>query len=215
MDAVSSVDQLSLLVVEDDEFTRLSLVGALRAEGYRVVGDTAYAGEAAELADRERPHVAILDLHLGEGPTGIDLARALRRDNPRIGIVILTSYEDPRMLGASMPDPPAGTQYLTKKSVGTIRVLHEAIRASLGSRSVAPSRTAPSSMGDLTDTQLEVLRLIAEGFSNQHIAASRDVTLKSVEATIARIAKTLELPTGPEFNQRALLARAYFQLGKS
>lgn len=200
-----------VIVVEDDNFTRHSVVAALDASGVQVVGSTAIAGEGHALAKRTRPHAAVLDLHLGEGPTGVDLALALRREDPGIGIVLLTSYDDPRMLSASIPDTPAGTQYVTKKSVETIQVLVKAIRASISSHVVKPTRTSNSELEILTNTQLEVLRLIAEGNSNQQIAALRGISAKSLEGTVSRLLKALNIPAGNDVNQRVLLARAYFE----
>lgn len=208
---MSRVQALKVLVVEDDNFTRNTVVAALQSQGVEVVAQTSIAGEAHGLTQKTRPHVAVLDLHLGDGPTGIDLARALRRESPHIGIVILTSYDDPRMLSSSMPEAPAGTQYVTKKSVDSIQHLVHAIRASISSNVVKPTRSSSSALSVLTNTQLEVLRLISEGLSNQQIAHVRGVSTKSLEGTVSRLIKTLEIPSGTEVNQRVLLARAYFE----
>lgn len=211
MTPLSPQTPVKVLVVEDDSFTRQTLVATLRGQGFDVVGDSGIAGDAHQLAQLTRPHVAVLDLHLGDGPTGIDLARALRRDNPNIGVVILTSYEDPRMLSTSIPEAPAGTQYVTKKSVESVGNLVQAIRVSVTSHVVKPTRITKSVIGQLTNTQLEVLRLIAEGHSNQQIAENRGISIKSLEGTISRLLKALDIPVGTAVNQRVLLARSYFE----
>jgi len=134
---------ISTLVVEDDAFTRVTLAESLRAQGVEVVLATAAAGEALELA-RERPlHAAFLDLHLGAGPTGIDLALALRRMHPRIGLVLLTTFDDPRLLSPTLPAPPPGTQYVTKRSISGVDRLIVALRAAAGVDRHA-GRDAPS-----------------------------------------------------------------------
>ena len=201
-----------VLVVEDDDFTRLSIAAALRAEGCDVF-ETALASEAALHAEKTMPTMAVLDLHLGPGPNGIDLARALRRNDPSIGIVILTSYDDPRMLSASVGEPPAGTQYVTQRSVTHIDDLARALRDSLRSHVVKPVRSEPPKLASLTDTQHEILRLIADGLTNQQIATVRSSSVKSVEAAIGRLAKALNITTSAEYNQRVLLAKAYYQSG--
>ena len=199
-----------VLVVEDDDFTRLSIAAALREERFDVF-DTALASTAATKAEDWMPTAAVLDLHLGPGPTGIDLAKALRRNDPSIGIVILTSYDDPRMLSASMSEPPAGTQYITKRSVAHIDDLVRALATAVRSHTVKPAHATPPKLANLTDTQHDVLRLIAEGHTNQQIADIRQTSVKTVESLIARLVKALEIPSSAEANQRVLLARAYYE----
>jgi DNA-binding NarL/FixJ family response regulator len=197
------------MVVEDDAFTRLTLAATLCAAGLDVVSETSNAREA--LASLSGPvDAAILDLHLGAGPTGLDLAGALRQARPEIGIVLLTSYDDPRLLNNRLPDPPPGSQYVVKKSVTDIDVLLSAIDAAC---SAERSRHAPTAagFGALTDVQIETLRLVALGLSNAEIAKRRFVTEKSIELTIARIARALNLSNQPGKNQRVNIATVYFK----
>jgi two-component system invasion response regulator UvrY len=201
---------LDVIVVEDDAFTRLSLVAALSAPGIRVVYDTASASDALTNAEVLLPHVAILDLHLGRGPTGIDLARSLRRQNPRVGIVLLTSFDDPRLLGENLPTPPAGTQYLTKRSVTSIESVVQAVGASMRALNVSPAVTHISPLEKLTGVQIETLRLISHGLSNSEIAARRGITEKSVEKSVTRICKALSVDTGPMSNQRVQIVKIFF-----
>jgi len=199
-----------ILVVEDDDFTRMSVVAALRSEGFGIAIETGTAGKAVTAAQSTPVDAAVLDLNLGTGPTGLDVARSLRRDSPHIGLVFLTSFDDPRMIDPASPIP-SGAQYLTKESVTHPRMLTEAIRASLNSSRVALNRRSHNHLEGLTDVQLEVLRMIAQGLSNKQIASQRMSMEKSVEGLISRIAKALDVPAGPDHNQRVLLARAYYQ----
>ena len=201
---------LDVIVVEDDAFTRLSLVAALSASGIRVVYDTDSASDAISHAESLRPHAAILDLHLGRGPTGIDIARTLRRHNPQIGIVLLTSFDDPRLLGENLPAPPAGTQYLTKRSVTGIDKIVQAVSASIKAMNVSPTVTHTSPLEKLTGVQIETLRLISHGLSNSEIASRRGITVKSVEKSITRICKALNVETGPMTNQRVHIVKIFF-----
>ena len=203
------------ILVEDDDFTRLMISSALKEQGLEVVLNTASPTVALEKSLELRPDLAILDLHLGKGPTGIDLAVALRRQQPKIGILMLTSYEDPRLLNPNLPKLPFGGIYLTKKSVGEIEILNSAISQAIDHRKWS-GRTEPhsqpiSSVAKLTDTQLETLRLMAQGLSNAEIAKRRFVTEKSVETSIARVAKAMGLSHDPGQNQRVHMARVYFR----
>ena len=78
-----------------------------------------------------KPDAVLVDLDLGAGPTGMDLAIALRRNFPSIGIVILTTFEDPRLLHPKIPNPPIGTEYLVKREVGDVNLLYNAILKSI------------------------------------------------------------------------------------
>jgi two-component system invasion response regulator UvrY len=216
---------LTAAIVEDDPFARTMLVATLRSQGVEVVIETAEPAEALALAPLRRPRVALLDLHLGDGPTGIELAHALRAVDPRIAIVVLTSFDDPRLLSTRLPDPPAGSRYLTKGEVASVEVLIRALkdavdaapssgqasRATPSSRSGRTGDTAGARVVDLTDSQLETLQLLAQGHSNATIAARRNVTERSVETTIRRIARALGLAPDATRNQRVHMARVYLR----
>jgi DNA-binding NarL/FixJ family response regulator len=201
---------LRVVVVEDDAFTRTMLVSTLSQAGLSVILETGSAAEAVQKAPNLKPAVAVLDLHLGIGPTGIDVAHALRRNDPAIGIIFLTSYSDPRLLDANLPPMPGNSQYLTKESVIQLEVLLQAISNSLVNKSAKTKFKTTSNMNTLTDIQIEVLRLLADGMSNSEIAKRRVVSEKSIEVTIARIAKTLNLAKDSSRNQRVHMAKAYF-----
>lgn len=203
------------IVVEDDDFTRLMITTALKEQGLEIVLNTPSPSVALEKSMELKPDLAILDLHLGKGPTGIDLAVALRRQQPKIGILMLTSFEDPRLLNPNLPKLPFGGVYLTKKSVGEIQTLNNAIGQAIDhkkwSGTWAPLPQPISSVAKLTDTQLETLRLMAQGLSNAEISKRRFVTEKSVETSIARLAKAMGLKQDPGQNQRVHMARVYFR----
>jgi len=206
---------ISTLVVEDDAFTRVTLAESLRAQGVDVVLATEAASEALEVARARPVHAAFLDLHLGAGPTGIDLALALRRMHPRIGLVLLTTFDDPRLLSSTLPDAPSGTQYVTKRSITgvdrLIAALRDAIEAASGRVNTDAAAAVDGPMQGLTDTQVETLRLVAKGHSNAEIARRRSVTEGSVEATITRLARALGVEPAASRNQRVHMAQVYFR----
>ncbi len=201
---------LRAMVVEDDSFTRLSLVAALEQKGITVVLQTGSAGEAVAASKTTPISVALLDLHLGSGPSGIDVSHALRRVDPKVGIVFLTSFSDPRLMNASLPPLPGGSQYVTKQSVTDINVLFKAINDSMSTkREARPEHNA--AFGNLSDIQIETLRLVAQGLTNAEIAKRRFVKPKSVELTINRVAKALGISADSTQNQRVHIAKVYFR----
>lgn len=203
---------LKLAIVEDEAFTRVTLSGTARALGFNVVIETESASKALSMATQNQPQVALIDLHLGAGPTGIDLAIALRSKLPNIGIVILSSFEDPRLLNPNLPTMPPRVQYVMKSEITHALKLKSIILASLNTDNAPPMREEQvSSVAKLSDTQIETLRLMALGLSNGEIAKRRFVTEKSVEISIARLAKKLQIEQTPSANQRVNIAKVYFR----
>lgn len=197
-----------VLVVEDDDFTRVTVAAALSSEGFEVVGAVGGVEEAMQLASTQLVDAAVLDLDLGPGPTGIDVAFALRRVQPTIGIVILTSFSDPRLLTSSLPQAPEASAYVVKQSLTDIGLLSAAVHGSI-TRDL-PVEQAPAIT--LSTAQIESLRLLSYGLSNAEIARVRVVTEKSVEQSISRAAKKLGIRAEGATNQRVALAREYFRL---
>jgi len=212
------MDSPRLLVVEDDAFTRTSIVGALAGNGIEVIDSVGTSAEAVTSFERNKPNAVLLDLDLGYGPTGLDLARAFRLRNPNIGLVMLTTYSDPRLLRANLPDIPAGTEYLIKSNIGEIKVVSEAIKQAIlntvssKARFRQPRNDVPRDIQGMTDIQVETLRMVAQGHTNSDIAKQRFVSEKAVEQTIAKIAKALDIPVATNQNQRVHIARVYFRL---
>lgn len=207
-----------LLVIEDDAFTRTSIVGALTGTGIEVIDSVGTSAEAITSFEKYFPNAVLLDLDLGYGPTGLDLARAFRLRNPNVGLVMLTSYSDPRLLRSNLPDIPAGTEYLVKNNINEIETVARAINAAIAftagskSRSTQARNDIPREIQEMTDIQVETLRMVAEGHTNGEIAKQRYVSEKAVEQTIAKIAKALGIPAATNQNQRVHIARVYFRL---
>jgi DNA-binding NarL/FixJ family response regulator len=205
-----------VLVVEDDDFTRNLLISALRSQDCDVVLESASATYALKTASRMRIDVAVLDLNLGRGPTGLDLALGLRRNIPEIGILFLTSYKDPRLLGNSTQLAPHGSVYLEKNSLGDISRIKRGIEKSISN--AKGGTTKPNielkrlgKTNELTDVQIEIVRMVANGYSNSEIAVSRNVTEKSIEQTLSRILKKIDLPANDKKNRRVELALYYIR----
>lgn len=200
---------VTAIVVDDDDFTRVTVATALQSPTIDVVGTASNGRQAMGLLARTKVDCAVIDLDLGAGPTGIDLAFGMRRVNPAMGIVILTSFSDPRLLTSSNREPPPGATYLVKQSLTDFGMLAAAV---LGTSLEAHPGSVGGPVNQLTDSQTECLRLLAYGLTNGEIARIRVVTEKSVERTISRMARELGIQANGPVNQRVALARHYFAL---
>lgn len=208
-------DRLKVMLVDDDPFTRMTLVATLDSLGFMVAGNVGTAKEALLLAAETRPDVAVIDLDLGEGPTGLDVARRLREMFPSIGLVVLSTYEEPRLMGFNQHPLPDDALYLVKRTVVDPEILGKALRMSVdddfrqGTLRVLPK----DALGvTLSDAQIDIMRLVAAGHSNAEIARQRSLTVPAVEKAIARLIKQLDLHASPDTNQRVAIAQAYFRL---
>lgn len=203
-----------VLIVEDDSFTRSLLVATVTGLGHVVVGDCANAADAMRAAASETPDVALLDLDLGAGPTGADLGHALRRALPAIGIVLLTSYEEPRLMGTRLRIPDDAV-YLVKQAVSQPTEIDRALRLAREPRahtSASGGVSVDSRAQGLSDGQIEIMRLVASGLTNAEIARRRYMSEHAVGKAVARLVTQLHLDYGDGDNPRVLITQAYFAM---
>jgi len=200
-----------VLLVEDDVFVRTTLSGLLSHRGFEVVGEVQSAEEALLLQQVANPHVLIVDLDLGPGPNGIDIATAMRNQNSQIGIIMLTSFSDPRFADSRNLPLPQGTIFFRKNEIHDISTLTTAI-LQVNRNPLIRNRTSLKIQNPLTSHQIEILKLLSEGHTTSSIAQLRNVSEKSIEAMISRIHSNLDLPKDKKFNPRVQLVRAYFSL---
>jgi len=194
-------------IVEDNDLLRLSLGTSLGQENIEIVFSVSTALEALELIETAKIDVLIADLHLGETINGIDVSLLWQKAHPDLGVVYLTSYEDPRLIsGGKSPVMADNSVYLTKSSISDIDQLIQAINLSLEKKG-APQNTRTGPLAKLTDVQMETLSLLALGHSNKEIARIRGINEESVAISLNRISKALGLPAQMDRNQRVHLAR--------
>jgi len=204
----------SILVIEDEALLRELIVTALEARGLEVVA----AGTAADAARAFRsldPDGIVMDIDLGIGPNGFDLAERFLAEETGVAIVFLTNLPDPRFAGRTPDDLPPGIAYLRKGAVREIDVLVEALdsamRGTVDGRmrhDLDPGRPLAS----MNRRQVEILRLVALGKTNAQIAELRGTTIKPVERAIARAFAAAGLDEGSEGNLRVEGARRFMRL---
>jgi DNA-binding NarL/FixJ family response regulator len=207
------VKNARLILVEDDPFTRATLGDALAMHGFDIRARVGTAFEAIEAQRNHDPQVALLDLDLGVGASGIDVAIALREKDPNIGIVFLTTYKDPRLINSNMPNLPEGAIFLNKLEMNSTAKI--AIQISLAVFKPLAKRTLPwvrrGPLSSLSAIQIEILKDVAAGLSTFEIARKRGVSEQAIDKSINRISKNLSIPKSADSNLRVQIVRAYFK----
>ena len=182
---------IRVLLVDDHEMVRIGLAAVLGTEeGIEVVGEAGNGAEALRLALEYKPDVVLMDLVM-DGMDGIETTRRLMEELPDCKVIVLTSYLDDDKL---YPVIEAGAfSYLLKTSRAS--EIAEAIRAAARGQSVLESQVAAKMMNRLrrpaqekrlphealTEREMEVLKLIAQGKSNQEVADELFIGVKTVK----------------------------------
>ena len=211
-----------VLIVNDDAFELSSLSAALRLHSVNVIGEAQTIPIAQNLFKSLQPDVVIIDIQFC-GEEGVSLARSLRKDKTDLGIILITSCPDLRLLGLKEKDIPHGSKIILKQSIADLLVIKDSIKLSVSSLTTKEKMAWVDSHGslhensftsvlsDFTDIQIETLRLLATGLSNAEIGRRRFVSEKSVEQIVARIAQHFGFLPDRTKNLRVLLTGEYFK----
>ncbi|MEH3148110.1 MAG: response regulator [Methylobacterium frigidaeris] len=130
---MTATDGLRVLVVEDEVFVALELECMLEEAGHSVVGTAASSVEAIALGERLRPELALVDIHLTDGPTGVAVAQALSRLN---GIAILFTTANAKRV----PEDLAGALGIVAKPYSPRSLLAAVAYAAQVRAGAAPER---------------------------------------------------------------------------
>ena len=178
---------LRILVADDHGIVRSGLKMLIdRQDRMSVVAEAEDGVAAVEAAQRERPDVAILDVAMPR-MTGIQAAREIRAHCPDTVVLLLSMYDDERYVHDALRAGASG--YVLKRQADVELV--EAVRAvAAGGRFV--SQLPGVELGDappdpLTPRELDVVKLIAEAYTNRQIAATLKVSEKTVESHRANV----------------------------
>jgi len=203
--------QRRLLLVEDEMLMSALLADSLKNANFAVetAADAAAARKAIKTFD---PDIMLIDIFLGSGPNGIQLANAVSQTNPEIGLLILTKYQDSLSSANDLGQLPENCGFLRKDMVSDTSYLVNAIEAVLSDRAaeVRQDMAIGKGVADLNEKQTQVLRLLAEGFTNAEIASRTELSVKSVERYLAQIFDHLEIRGEDGVNQRVEAARRYY-----
>jgi DNA-binding NarL/FixJ family response regulator len=208
----TATEVISVVVADDDRLTALTLADSLSRYGLKTLATVHTARDAIAAVTELKPQVLVVDLDFGPGPNGIDVAVRVRQALPLIGIVIVTAYEDPRLLTPDLPEAPSGIIYLVKQQIVNPEQVAAAAKLSKQMAINPPKKSLLNKRVNLTDSQIELLRLVATGLSNQAIAEALVITPDTVKKSITRLAKRLGVDHSSDSNVRVGLTHRYLLL---
>ena len=180
-------EPIAVLIVDDHPLVRQGIRTYLETQRDLVIaGEAASGQEAVDLVTDALPDVVLMDLVM-PGMDGVEATRRIRRTSPRTQVVVLTSYHEDAHI---FPALKAGALSYLLKDVGP-EELAAAVRAAARGEAVVHPRVAarlveelrgardeaPNVFAELSDREMEVLRLIADGRSNAEIAEHLPTTV--------------------------------------
>jgi DNA-binding NarL/FixJ family response regulator len=209
---------LRVAIVEDENLFRDLLHIALeRHAKLQVVGSFGNVDAALKDIPILEPDIVLLDIDLSGKITGVELGIALRESLPNLGVVLLSNHQDIEFVASLGSRTLAGWSYLLKKSVRNTDVLLRAIEgASDGMTVLDPQLVGTpisnrSPIKQLTNRQLEVLALIAQGYSNAAVGLELNLSVKTVENVINAVYQTLSIPTQDKVHPRVKAVLMYLE----
>jgi DNA-binding NarL/FixJ family response regulator len=196
---------IPVVLADDHVLFRQALRHLLEMEpDINVVAEAGDGATAVALVEQHRPAVVLLDISM-PAMDGIAATARLRQTYPDIGIIVLTMYaEDAHIIRAIR----AGANGYLLKNTESSRVI-EAIRAVARGQSIlepqlvskllvelrrlSDSRSVPTNVSGLTDRELELLRLVAQGLSNKEIASTLDLAESTVKNRLSILFEKLDV----------------------
>lgn len=199
-----------VVIVDDHRLSSNALADSLGVRGIQVVAVEHNGSDGYRACIHHRPDALLVDFDLGLGPTGADLAISVRGEQPGLGILMFTAYEEPKLLSGSFPSLPPTVVYLVKQHVHDVDEVVQALDWSIdaaSSKKLPPDRVHHF---PLTQAQAQILRLVAKGMSNQAIAEELVVSVPTVASGIRRLAKKFGISHRSESNVRVQLTQKFY-----
>lgn len=193
---------ISVLLVDDHDLVRQGLVRTLeRAGGFDVVGQASTVAQAVSMWSALRPDAVVTDLQLPDG-SGLDVVQAVRRDSDRTGVLVLTMHAgDPQIFSALEAGASGflGKESRSEEITGAVRHAVRTPRSFLCTGLAgALMRRAGSTTTRLSERELEVLRLLAEGLRTVEIARQLYLGESTVKVHLAHIYRKLGVTSRTE-----------------
>lgn len=197
-----------VLLADDHAVVRKGIRDFLKEdETLRVIGEANDGEEALALIASDAPDVAVFDIQMPR-LNGLDATRRVKREFPNVQVLILTAYDDDPYLFAALQAGASGYLLKTSSSEELLHAVHAvaegetalspAVAKKLVRRAAGGAAAQDEIIEPLTDRELEVLRLAAQGLGNKQIGAALNISDRTVQGHLANIYEKLHVATRTE-----------------
>ncbi len=175
----------------------------------QVVAEAADGEQAKILIEQQQPDVVVLDVQM-PGASGIEVCRWARARYPRLGLLLLTAYDDEPYVLAALQAGANGYVLKTvppEEVLRAVRDVHEgrlALDPALRSKAVLQMGAAAAPIESLSERELDVLKLAGRGYTNKAIGAQLSISDRTVQGHLARIFDKLQAASRTEAVMRAV-----------
>ena len=216
------VTPLRVALADDALLFREGLVRILSESGFEVVGHHPDAAGLLAQVRADPPDVVVLDLRMPPTHTseGLDAAVQIRALRPEIGILLLSQYVEAHYALRLMDDFTGGVGYLLKDRVSDLSAFRTDLRrVAAGDVVIDPElvrrlvgrRRERDPLDSLTERELDVLTLMARGFSNSALSAELHLSVKTIEAHVRGVFTKLGLELDEREHRRVLAVLAFLR----
>jgi DNA-binding NarL/FixJ family response regulator len=216
------MDPLRVILVDDSALFRQGLAGLLAPTGVQVSQQAATAEEAAVRIAADRPDVVIMDIRMPPTYTdeGLQATAVLKKADPDLGVLLLSAHVEVASAARLFEEYDRALGYLLKDRVDNVEALvRDLHRVAAGELVLDPEvvqgllgrRRNVELVAQLTYRERDVLQHMAEGRSNQRIAAEMSLAPKTVESHVAAVFTKLGLPPSADDNRRVLAVLAWLR----
>ena len=194
---------IKVLIADDHAIVRTGLRALINSEpAMELVGEATGGYEAIELVEKTHPDALVLDLSMPD-LDGIAVTKKIKSQFPNLRILILTLHEDEALLRAALKAGASG--YILKRAAEAelISAIHIILRGDLYvdpsmvrmllKDEVAPTVTQSKSTEALTPREIDVLKLIVQGYTNRQIGEELNISVRTAESHRANLSDKLGL----------------------
>ncbi len=213
---------MRIVIAEDSALLRAGIERILTDAGHDVIAGVPDANNLLRLVNDSRPDLAIVDVRMPPTFTdeGIRAAALLRSQNPESPVLVLSHYVEERYAADLIASDTRGFGYLLKDRVADVPAFLDAVDVVGGGGTVLDPEVVSqilvrsrrrAVLDQLTQRELEVLQLMAEGRTNSAIATTLHISTGSAEKHIASIFTKLQLTADESENRRVLAVLRYLE----
>jgi len=178
---------INLLIIEDQKIVRDAIVRNLNSSGeIEVIADSGDASEACEMCEKYSPDLVLMDICTENDASGIDAAGQIKSKHPGVKVVLMTGVPEITFIEKAKA---AGVDSFVYKNIGIDDMIHILV-STMNGYGTFPNEIKSDDvkmMGELTEREMQILRLLCDARSRNEIAKELSISESSVKAHISSL----------------------------